>query len=355
MIVVLNQPYADPYAIGGRGVFLAAPTGSGLVGLRRHGPGRASAPIVHVLGCGIEATAGWTDAALAHSPIPRWRPLPPGGRSLRHAADPLGRPGIHGGRSDPPSGRGPAARAVLVPCTAIPFAAPSFWRPSIASRRWRAWPPLGGHRRPTAVAVDLALGLRHCRLPVRVRAGSALPWPPPRRLGRRQPMAEGRGRRTAFLALGRRGRLDPRAWPPMRECWRWNACNARCGRPRSAAWRAVSGAACGGAPPMRRRRRQSVRPRLPRAAAFGCRRRRKATALMAGWGGEQRFFREIGAGGLFGQRQSETQSPCSASTRCSCFSTWPSSLSSAACSTGSSSSSSRACSSGPAAPRRLPG
>lgn len=66
ILVVLGQPYADPYALAGEVCFLTAPAASRLMDCIALGIDASRAPIVHVLGCGVEATCGWADAALRH-------------------------------------------------------------------------------------------------------------------------------------------------------------------------------------------------------------------------------------------------------------------------------------------------
>ena len=73
ILVVLSQPYADPYSLAGEVRFLpceAAP-GAALAESIWRGIAASEAPIVHLLGCGREATLGWADAALARFADPR--------------------------------------------------------------------------------------------------------------------------------------------------------------------------------------------------------------------------------------------------------------------------------------------
>jgi hypothetical protein len=66
ILVVLGQPYEDPYALAGEVCFLKARAEFGLMDCIALGIDASRAPIVHVLGCGVEATCGWADAALGH-------------------------------------------------------------------------------------------------------------------------------------------------------------------------------------------------------------------------------------------------------------------------------------------------
>jgi len=66
IVVVLNRPYDDPYDLHDEVDFVEAPTGAGLVDCFDWGVSAAEASIVHLLAPGIEATAGWAEAALEH-------------------------------------------------------------------------------------------------------------------------------------------------------------------------------------------------------------------------------------------------------------------------------------------------
>ena len=65
VVVVLNQPYDDPYALRGEVAFVEGPPGADLVDCFAHGLAESSGPVVHVIASGFEATPGWADAALA--------------------------------------------------------------------------------------------------------------------------------------------------------------------------------------------------------------------------------------------------------------------------------------------------
>jgi hypothetical protein len=66
VVVVLNQPYDDPYELRDEVQFVQAPQASGLVDCFDWGVAASQAPVVHFLAPGIEATAGWADTALEH-------------------------------------------------------------------------------------------------------------------------------------------------------------------------------------------------------------------------------------------------------------------------------------------------
>ena len=65
VLVVLNQAYADPYQLAGEVRFIEARRGAGLCECIDRGVAASKAPVVHVLSCGMEATAGWAEPALA--------------------------------------------------------------------------------------------------------------------------------------------------------------------------------------------------------------------------------------------------------------------------------------------------
>jgi hypothetical protein len=65
VVVVLNQPYDDPYALRGEVRFVEAQPGADLAECFACGLAASNAEIVHVMASGYEATPGWADAALA--------------------------------------------------------------------------------------------------------------------------------------------------------------------------------------------------------------------------------------------------------------------------------------------------
>jgi GT2 family glycosyltransferase len=66
IIVVHTEPYDDPYDLAGEVRFLKARRRAGLAGCINLGLAASEAPVVHVLACGVEVSAGWADAALRH-------------------------------------------------------------------------------------------------------------------------------------------------------------------------------------------------------------------------------------------------------------------------------------------------
>lgn len=65
VLVVHTERYDDPYELSDEVEFVL-PGCRTLAGLINAGLAQASGEVVHVLGCGLAATEGWTDAAVAH-------------------------------------------------------------------------------------------------------------------------------------------------------------------------------------------------------------------------------------------------------------------------------------------------
>jgi hypothetical protein len=65
VIVVLNRPYADPYALDNEVRFVEFP-GAGLAACATLGIQLSQAPIIHLLAAGLEVEEGWTEAAVRH-------------------------------------------------------------------------------------------------------------------------------------------------------------------------------------------------------------------------------------------------------------------------------------------------
>ncbi len=66
IIVVLNEPYDDPYELAGEVCFIQAPLHADLVECLNLGVASSRGSIVHTLACGAEVTPGWTGAVLEH-------------------------------------------------------------------------------------------------------------------------------------------------------------------------------------------------------------------------------------------------------------------------------------------------
>ena len=65
VVVVLNEPYDDPYGLRGEVKFVEAQAGADLVDCLACGLAASNAPVVHMIAGGFEATPGWAEAALA--------------------------------------------------------------------------------------------------------------------------------------------------------------------------------------------------------------------------------------------------------------------------------------------------
>jgi hypothetical protein len=66
IFVVHNRPYHDPYHLGDEVQFIQAERGAAMVECLNRGLAASSAPIVHILTCGVQVCPGWADAALRH-------------------------------------------------------------------------------------------------------------------------------------------------------------------------------------------------------------------------------------------------------------------------------------------------
>ncbi len=71
VVVVFDTPYDDPYSLQGEVQFLHAPPGAGFVACANLGIRATDAPVVHIIGAGLEATEGWIDTALRHFEDPQ--------------------------------------------------------------------------------------------------------------------------------------------------------------------------------------------------------------------------------------------------------------------------------------------
>ena len=66
ILVVLNEPYDDPYHLQDEVCFIEAPRQSRLVDIINLGIAVSRAPLVHLLACGVEVGAAWAEQALGH-------------------------------------------------------------------------------------------------------------------------------------------------------------------------------------------------------------------------------------------------------------------------------------------------
>jgi hypothetical protein len=66
IVVVLNEPYADPYQLRDEVCFVKASRDADLIDSINYGLANCHAPIIHILSCGMEVSPGWTDPVLLH-------------------------------------------------------------------------------------------------------------------------------------------------------------------------------------------------------------------------------------------------------------------------------------------------
>jgi hypothetical protein len=66
ILVLLQEPYDDPYELASEIRFLQVSKRLGLIGGINEGIEASGSPVVHLLAAGLEVTEGWADAALAH-------------------------------------------------------------------------------------------------------------------------------------------------------------------------------------------------------------------------------------------------------------------------------------------------
>lgn len=96
VLVVLCQPYANPYQLEDEVHFVPGPDQPGWASALNHGTAAAHAPWIHVLGCGATVEEGWVEPALTHfqdGTIAAVAPMvseTPGGISAGMSYDPRG-------------------------------------------------------------------------------------------------------------------------------------------------------------------------------------------------------------------------------------------------------------------------
>lgn len=71
VLIVLTEPYADPYDLAGEVRFVDAPASASIVEATNLGIESSEAPIIHLLAGGAEVSDGWTEAAVVHFNDPR--------------------------------------------------------------------------------------------------------------------------------------------------------------------------------------------------------------------------------------------------------------------------------------------
>jgi hypothetical protein len=66
IVVVLNEPYADPYQLRDEVCFVEAARNANLIESINCALTHCHSPIIHILSCGMTVAPGWTDAILPH-------------------------------------------------------------------------------------------------------------------------------------------------------------------------------------------------------------------------------------------------------------------------------------------------
>ena len=77
IVVVLNEPYEDPYQLRDEVCFVEASRNADLIESINCGLANCRAPIIHILSCGVEASPGWTDSVLPHFADPEIAAIAP--------------------------------------------------------------------------------------------------------------------------------------------------------------------------------------------------------------------------------------------------------------------------------------
>lgn len=136
ILVVLDEPYGDPYALSGEVRFLEASRGAGYVESANLGLAASQAPLVHVLTSGCQVQEGWADRAIVHFADPSVATVIPlvlaAGEPARVLAAGMGY-GAGGGVSVLGRGRSVAAAKFRhPPVAALPLAA--FYRKTALER-----------------------------------------------------------------------------------------------------------------------------------------------------------------------------------------------------------------------------
>jgi hypothetical protein len=159
VVVVLNQPYDDPYELSGEVKFVDAPCGADLVDCLACGLAASGAPLVHVITAGFEAAPGWTDSALPRFDDPTVAAVGPVVVDREN-------PGIILSAGLSYSSAGSVSRiATGTPLDRLATNDTAFCSPELAVAFYRrnaleAIATLQHLGTPTAVAVDLGLALR---------------------------------------------------------------------------------------------------------------------------------------------------------------------------------------------------
>lgn len=133
VLVVLGEPYDDPYQLSDEVQFLAAPTGRGSLAYVNRGIEASQSPVVHVIACGTTVEEGWADAALSHFDDPHCAAVAP------LVLDPADRGRVlaagvtytASGETRKLAGGAPVAKQTAVRRVLAPHASAAFYRKSV--------------------------------------------------------------------------------------------------------------------------------------------------------------------------------------------------------------------------------
>jgi hypothetical protein len=160
IVVVLDQPYDNPYELEDEVRFLAVPGAAGLVQCLNFGIHASRSAVIHVLGCGAEVSENWTAAAMQHFDNPQIAAVAPllldepNEPRVRNAGLAYGRGGVRRQLDAglPPSAVGTKSRDVLGPSVLA-----AFYRSEVLMTLGEMFDPAVGDQ---LADVDLALRLQ---------------------------------------------------------------------------------------------------------------------------------------------------------------------------------------------------
>lgn len=230
--IVLDGPYCDPYGLEGEVRFLQAARSAGLAESVNVALEHCTAPVVHLLGCGVEVGDGWADRAVAHFADPRVAAVTPLAMSASDRRTPLAR-GVRYAAGGVSAGGGPRRFARRAACVLGPTSLAGFYRAAVL----RALGGLCADVGDEWADVDLALSLRGLGMQSVCEPESAVyvPNSAPRRSGL---LARGRYAERLFrrhvghgnasparhaVACASDGLLAPLTWLGRLSAWRERA------------------------------------------------------------------------------------------------------------------------------------
>ena len=160
ILVVLSQPYEDPYDVKGEVRFISGQPEDGPVGAMNLGIRQTKAPVIHLLHCGVEVEEGWAEAALVRLRDPRVAAVVP---VVLDADNPdrvlAAGVAYHIGGSVVPLAAGKAVDSLGARCRRVlaPHLAAAFYRKSALESLGGFDPAVG-----ELAWVDAGLALEHC-------------------------------------------------------------------------------------------------------------------------------------------------------------------------------------------------